>query len=235
MSDATACLYGCTLHDHHKAECPGDCRGCLPRPADIGLLCAGCYGKLTDAVTDSPELLHRLHALGNPNAGARALSDDIVNRKDPAEGSILPAQWLDEDELNRLLTSWVSLVIDEHPVRGMRGPAGKPWNGNAAAWLLPHLPWCAGQVWVVDMRDELVSFVGSLRKRWPGLDDVEPPRHVDIPCPRCDLLTLVYTPPKWSGQPFRVECTNQDCARVFSEPEWDRFRALALRVAKTSA
>jgi hypothetical protein len=235
VPDTSACLYGCTLHDHHTSDCPGDCNGCLPRPADTGLLCAGCYAKLTEAVTSSPELLVRLHALGTPDAGARALTDDIFNRRDPAESTILPPQWLDEDELSRLLGSWALLILDEHPVRGMRGPNAAPWNGDTAAWFLPHLPWCATREWAGEMRRELVGFVAQLRHRWPGVDDAEPPRHVDIPCPRCDLISLVYTPPRYGGQAFRVECTDPDCARVFSEAEWERFRALALRVGRVGA
>lgn len=231
MPDARPCLYGCTLNDHHLTDCPGDCKGCLPRPAETGLLCAVCYAQLTEAIQAAPELLVRLHALGTPNAGARALTDDVHNRLDPAESTVLPAQWLDEDELNRLLGSWSLLVLDEHPVQGMRGPNSSPWLGDTPRWLLPHLPWCAGQPWVGEMRRELVSFVGQLRHRWPGLEDSEPSKHVDIRCPRCDLLSLVYTPARWAGQPFRVECTDPDCQRVFSEDEFDRLKELALIAA----
>jgi hypothetical protein len=225
----SACTYGCRITGQHRPDCNGDCRGCLPRPAEHGTLCTTCTDRLTEAVTITPELLLHLHAIGQPHASSKALTDDLIHRGDPAESTVLPASWLDEDELDRLTRSWCLLVLDEHPVQGMRGP-GK--GDSAAGWLLPHLSWCVSREWAGEMRRELVSYVGVLERKWPGPDAVEPPRPVDVPCPRCDLMSLVYTPPRWKGQAFRVECTDVDCARVFSEDEWHRFQALALRVVK---
>ena len=63
----------CTVQDEHTADCDGNeyrwvdfygqwlstgfmCRGCLPRPAVYGLLCGGCYGRVSHASKEWPDL-----------------------------------------------------------------------------------------------------------------------------------------------------------------------------------
>lgn len=226
----TACATGCRITGQHQPDCPADtCRGCLPRPAERGTLCAWCDERLHDAIARTPDLVAHLRVIGQPHAQNAPLSDDTARHGDPAETTVMPAAWLDADELLGLIGSWARLILEEHPVQPMRGPNAAPWHGDVAAWIAPHLPWCTEQDWAAEMRRELVEYVTTLRHKYPTADDVEPVQRVDVPCPRCGLLSLTYTPPRFAGQAFRVECTDPDCARVFSEDEWDRFKGLALR------
>jgi hypothetical protein len=221
------CMSGCKITGQHKSTCEGECRGCLPRPAEEGVLCAWCWRRLTTDLAAVPALVVHLREIGKPMAQTNPPGDGRSYR-DPAESTVIPAAWLEADSLESLVSSWVLLVIEEHPNQPMRGPNAAPWYGDQVAWLTPHLPWCARQDWASIMRGELGRDVATLRARWPMLTDTEPVRRVDVPCPRCDHMSLMYTPPREAGQPFTVHCDDPDCMKSFSEDEWDRFKMLAL-------
>lgn len=224
------CILGCKITGQHKTTCEGECRGCLPRPAEVGTLCRWHYNRLEQAVARFAEFAEWLYVVDDDDAHGKPLTDDITHRGDPAEGVPIPASRLEADELTRDLAGWGMVIIEEHPNQPMRGWKAAPWNGNLTGWLLPLLPWAAEQMWADELAGAWVNSVNAARHRWPAADDVEPARTIDVPCPRCGLMSLVYTPPRWQGQAFRVECTDQDCARVFSEDEYERFVGLALRV-----
>lgn len=236
-TSADPCATGCRTAGQHQADCqtPG-CRGCQPRPASQGTLCTWCYGQLARTVADIPGLIAHLRLMAQlgVDAAAQPLTDDVVSGSDPAESTVLPAAMLDADEIASFLASWAQVVLEEHPVQPMRGPNASPWFGDVAAWIEPHLPWIAEQDWAHEMRRDLGEHVATIRHKFPTVDDVEPVRHLDVPCPRCALVSLIYTPPRYARQQFRVECTDPDCARVFSEDEWERFKALALSGRKVA-
>ena len=237
------CASGCRILGQHLADCVGrqadgnPCTGCLPRPATEGTLCAWCYGRLTRAVADIPATITHLHltAASSISASAKPLSDDPHTHGDPAWTTVLPTAWIDADELDSIIDSWAHVVIDEHHAQPMRGPNASPWNGNVVGWITPHLEWIATRDWAFEMVRDLAEHVATLRHKYPSADDVEPARTIDVPCPRCGLMSMIYTPPRYARQAFRVECTDPDCARVFSEDEWDRLKALALDQRRMSA
>jgi hypothetical protein len=222
------CPTGCKRRGEHVEACRSDeCRGCMPRAAEFGLLCGWCWQRLATDLAGIPSLVEHLREMGKPYAQTEPPGDGRSYR-DPAFLDAMPAPWLAADELESLVASWALVVLEEHPVQPMRGPKAGPWHGDVVAWLTPHLPWCAEQEWAAEMRRELARDTSTLRARWPMPEDVEPRKSVDVPCPRCDSRSLTYTPPRGGKHPFVVECGNPDCARVFSEDEWERFRALAL-------
>lgn len=239
------CASGCTLRGAHHPECIGDCTGCVLRQATHGTLCAFCYQRLATDVASAPDLVTHLRDIGQPHAQIAPPSDGR-NYRDPAEGDILPAAWLAADEIHANLASWALLILEEHPHgAAMHGPdeAGA-WHTrygttvgvrdstattNVVRWLTPHLDWIAGQEWAAVMRQELAELIAVTSARWPTAAMVEPTRRASVPCPRCERLSLTYTPPGYFRQAFVVSCGNPDCARVFSESEWDAFQMLALR------
>jgi hypothetical protein len=168
-------------------------------------------------------------------ASARPLSDSAGSSGDPSHGSVLPAAYLAADELQASLALWALLVLEEHPVQ-MRGPANGRTAVGVARWLAPHLAWCAAQEWAPAMLRDLSRHVATLRARWPMPADVERARPVPgMRCPRCDEVSLEYSPPVWERMPFKVSCQNQDCARVFNEDEWDRLVGLVARAERKPA
>lgn len=229
----TPCAYGCTTTNQHTTDCPGNCRGCLPRPAEHGTLCAWCWQRLNLDLESIPALLHHLREIAKPTAQAAPLNDGTSRHGDPAEATVLPAAWLEADELENNIAGWAHVTIDTHP-NALRGPNAAPWHGNVIAWLNIHLAWIATQDWCIEMRRELAAEPARLRARWPAPEDVERSRPVDVPCPRCNQLTLTYTPPTVARQPFVVACANPDCARIFNEDEWERFKSLALTTRRTA-
>lgn len=249
--------HGCTPSRNHYADCKGagPCRGCLPRPAEYGLLCAWCWQQLHADLIDAPQLVDHLRDMAQPNAAARPFTDN-TSRTDPAERDMLSAAIDAADELHAQIASWALVILEEHPEQ-LAGPPREGWwtsdthwpvdeetgepyespsrvvgiratNGDATqrlvTWLIPHLPWAARQAWIDDMRGELKDLIATTRARWPQTE--RPRRHVkDVPCSRCDKLTLTYSPPRAYKHPFVVTCTDPDCGRIFTEDEWDAHLA----------
>ncbi|MDA8440474.1 MAG: hypothetical protein M0Z51_16670 [Propionibacterium sp.] len=234
MSDVvTYCASGCKVTGQHRGDCPGEtCKGCQPRQADHGTLCAWCAQRLAIDLAQVPALVAHLREIGKPYAQMQPASDSTAHT-DPAETTVLPAAWLAADEMTSTIDSWAHVMLEEHPAN-LRGPHAAPWHGDVVAWMLPHIDWILRQEWACEMRRELSRDVSTFKARWPTLDMTEPERHVTTPCPRCQMLSLTYAPPSFHRQPFKVSCSNPDCARVFSEDEWDRFKALALDVRRTA-
>lgn len=240
MSEPTVyCLSGCVVRGAHEPECPGlTCKGCVPRVANHGNLCAWCYQRLTSDVATAPDLVSHLRIIGAPHAELAPLRVGVRTPKEPAEGSILPAAWVAADELHAMLASWVLLILEEHPHgEQMAGPdevgawhtrygttvgiAHVKATAALCRWLLPHLEWCAGQEWAPVMRKEVSAMVSTTSARWPTASMVEPEQSLPRRCPQCDLLSLRYTPPSEYRQAFKVSCSDPDCARVWTEDEWE--------------
>lgn len=241
MNTPTPCGYGCKIRGQHVTDCARDeCRGCLPRPAEVGTLCAWCHQRLTADVASTPDLIAHLRVIGAPHAELAPLRVGIHSPKDAAESSILPAAWTTADEVHAMLASWALLILEEHPHgQQMTGPdevgawhtrygttvgiAHVKATAALVRWLLPHLDWCAGQEWGAEMRREVGSMVATTAARWPTAAMVEPEHALPQPCPSCDHHSLRYSPPSEYRQPFKVSCTDPDCARVWSEDEWEWF------------
>lgn len=247
----SACIRGCTIRGQHTADCATECAGCLPRPAVEGLLCAWDYARLVADVESLPSLIAHLGEMAEPDAGHQA-GGDGRSGGDPAHRTILPAATLTADELEIAVCGWVLIVMED---LGLEGPAmrwtmggrrkvgaetwGEPPKPVAARdmralvkWLLPHLPWVAQQEWVGEMRGDLGREISTAKARWPM---VERGHAVPMPCPRCESLTLWYSPPAWAGASMRVECLSPDCGRVFAEEEWVRMRGLMVIAAGRTA
>jgi len=236
----TYCASGCTVRGQHKPTCDDreTCKGCIPRVASHGTLCDWCFQRMTADVAAAPDLVAHLRVIGAPHAELAPLRVGIRTPKDAAETSILPAAWLAADEIHANLASWALLILEEHPNgEHMAGPdevgawhtrygttvgiAHVKATAALTRWLLPQLEWCAGQEWAAEMRREVSSMVATISARWPTASMVEPEQNLPQRCPRCSWLSLTYTPQSEYGQPFKVSCSNPDCARVWSEDEWE--------------
>ena len=227
----TACVLGCKITGQHKTDCPGDCRGCLPREAVVGLLCQWHANRLEQAVATFAAFHHWLEIVDTDEPSAKALTDEIVSRGDPGETVPIPMSRLVADELWRDLATWGLVIIDE---RGLpaKGWTSDTWKGDLCAWMLPQLPWACEQMWIDELAGTWVRDVTTARHRWPTADDVQPIEDLALPCPSCGLVSLIRKPPRWGGDLWRVECTDPDCARIYDEDRYDELVALALREGK---
>jgi hypothetical protein len=171
-----------------------------PREAKIGLLCRRCYGQLERTVAELPARADLLHAMlghgGTGSGGGRR----------PKPGSRPPLSVGRHDlheHLHGLVGSWTALVAEE---RGLHGPDHVTVH-TGSRWLLPQLDWCAGQLWIDDMLNELaevsrqVDTLTGWRRGWHPLP---------APCPACGGLRLG----RWAGDD-QVRC--EECGSTWPE------------------
>lgn len=251
------CARGCTTRGHHNPTCPGDdCPGCTPRPAEFGTLCAWDWVRFNGDIVDLPFLLAHLRDIGQPHAGQQGLDRPRSGGR-PSDRTLIPAPWLDADEIAGVIANWCDEITTKHPAR-LTGPPPTRWATGGtyrdpdtgspiytppriletdpeatARWLIPLLPWVAQQDWAATMREDLARIIGTTRARWPMAERGHAVEH--IPCPRCDQLTLWYDPPTTVRRTMQVTCTNEDCGRIFTEDEWERLRALVTLDARKAA
>jgi hypothetical protein len=233
-----ACTVGCTIRGQHRADCADrdKCRGCIPRPAEYGTLCAWCWQRLQSDVATAPAVVAHLREVGEPAAQAAPPSDTQAHG-DPSEGAILPAAWGAADELHADLASWALLILEQHPAAAtfagpnevgawhtrygtVVGVLHEEATTNLARWLIPLLPWCSEQEWAAEMRRELGSLTATTLARWP-MQDTRTREVPGIRCVRCGEASLVYTPTAGYKLPFHVACTSPDCGRIYTEAEYD--------------
>lgn len=228
----TCAVPGCVVRGKHipdpTSAHPETCKGCLPRPALDGLaVCRWHTNRFEDAVASLPGLIAHLHEIGKPYAQTNP-PGDTIGRSDPAWQTVLPAEWLTADELEADLFGWVKATLEESP-RRLSWPDRRPWRGDLAAWMLDHQRDALAMPFAGEMVTVIPEAVATARHRWPTADDVEPVEALSMTCPRCGLRSLTKTPPRWYRQSARIECTDPDCARVFTEDEYDGLVSIALR------
>lgn len=261
-----ACGSGCTVRGEHLAACLGvdeagvRCGGCLPRRAEVGVLCSRCWSRLRGVVRTLPSLVEHLFEVAG-QVGASSSSAGGVRRV-AGPGGLYPAALGEADELHAMLAAWCAEVAEEHPgcsggppVVGSRWTAsvvrhdpatGESWVSPSevvgvrvpgatralVGWLDPLLEWVAGRGWAPVMLEELGRASATASARWP----VEEPdrRVVDVRCPSCGALSLVVCPPRVVGADVQVVCQVPACGRVLSEEDWGRARSWALAVARAA-
>lgn len=248
-----SCASGCLDRGLHVGACLGDCSGCLPRSAEVGLLCRWCFQRLAGAVVDLPVVVAHLHEVAEPS-----LSSPLGNESaggGVARSRVLYSPALDAaDDLAGVLGTWVDEIIAEHPGR-LRGPSDLGWRfsrptrqvdpvtgvaylptehrlgatvdavRSMGRWVLPHLSWISRQSWAPDMLRELASAVATAKARWP-LEERE--HRVPMPCPRCGHRSLAYWPPREPGDVAVVACDLESCAQVWVEDAWTRVVEIVL-------
>lgn len=113
----TYCLSGCTVRGQHLADCDDreGCRGCLPRPAEFGQLCAWCWQRLNADVVDAPALARYLWAVAHAGPTSGPSDDRVASGGDPAERGVVHAAIDALDGLHACLASWAHLILEEHP------------------------------------------------------------------------------------------------------------------------
>ena len=238
----------CPQPRRDKPACDGHCSGCLPRPADDGIaVCRWHANRFQDAVVSTRALIPHLREIGKPYAESPAPSGETFSPGDPAERTVLPAACLAADELDNDLNAWIEftcedrgfdrVLTDDGTATWVKAdgpshitwPNGHPWNGDLSWWALDHQTAMLSGEWAGDMVRHFTELVEAVRRRWPTADDREPLELLAMPCPRCDTRSLIRRPPLYAGHPRLIECTDQDCSRIFTEDEYDTLVALALR------
>lgn len=241
----SACLSGCVSFGTHRPSCTGfsdsgmDCRGCTPREASEGLLCARCWGNLQRDVRTAPSIIDwiREHVEPSSQWGERINSGEVDA---PAPLSVTAVD--DADELHACLASWALLILEEHPARLVGPNVPRQWRATdgTVVGLMPdsnattavsrfvatHAEWAANQPWAGEMVAEVGALVRTLLARYP---EAERSRHLtDARCPVCERTTMVYHPPAWAGSDVLVQCDYHGCGCIVPEDRYGLFMAMVI-------
>lgn len=143
MTTTKTCISGCKIRGQHRTDCEtreakvDPCKGCLPRPAEFGRLCAWDFQRLNADIVDAPALTRYLWALSH--SGETSTAELKIEGGDPSERGILHAALDALDGLHSCLASWAHLILEEHPDGArMTGPdeRGVRLTGSTK-WLDP--------------------------------------------------------------------------------------------------
>lgn len=256
----TACASGCTPRGEHLPDCTDEsCRGCVPSPTAVGVLCARCWGRLQSAVRTLPTLVAELVAVHD--GPSQLSSSSSSGRRTPGPSSLYPPRLADADGLAAALASWCiqageylgveaprpsglwwsapsrkvdpetdgAYLVESEPV-GVRDPAA---CAELVRWIDPLLDRVAAAPWAAEMVEDLSRLEVHARARW-GAD--EPDRRVrDIACPSCGAHSLVVHPTRVVGSDEQVSCSRPACGRVLAPEDWRQLRAWSVLVARMGA
>lgn len=117
----TACVRGCMTARTHLADCMDTtaCRGCTPRPAEHGVMCTPCHGRLVRSLYTAPDVVQHLLDVGT---GSTPAGETITGSRE--RPTLIPAATETADEIHAALASWVRVVLEEHP-DDLTGPSTK--------------------------------------------------------------------------------------------------------------
>lgn len=138
---------------------------------------------------------------------------DVLSLLGPAATGTVRDPYGDQDGLTPVagaVDTWARLIAEESGVQPAR------WTlGEELAYLAQRdvLAWSVQQLWA----DEYAAEIGDVHRRLTPLAMLQPRRRLmSLPCPRCQLLSLVQE----DGRD--IECTNPTCKVILRQEEYDR-------------
>lgn len=214
--------------------------------ADRGFCCGECVVLLTAApeqISSAYELLPELLEPGahggdgrskNPEAPLPLALEplDLTARWTSPQGPIRLARLAANagDQIGSLpvretLGGWVRDWLERRDV-GESGPGSAVWS--MCEWLTVRTEWaCEDHPAVDEYCDEVVSLRGLLHTLVGREQPDERPKPIPgVPCIRCRFVSLVR---RHDGT---VECTHEDCRRVYSPEEYERVTKAAAWAAR---
>lgn len=180
-----------------------------PISASHGGLCEGHFRRLSDAISEMPEVVAWLRA----NLGTKMRPDDLVSGTRtppvPLNIEVYDHLWLLLDT-SRL---WCEQISEQRNVR-------RPEPEGYARFLARHLDWAVQQEWVADFYSEITDLSWLAEKIMPRKAQ---PHVLPVPCPACDCRTLV----RWDGE-MAVTCHVRwgGCGTTWDESTYRRLVAI---------
>ncbi|MDY7542619.1 MULTISPECIES: hypothetical protein [unclassified Cryobacterium] len=231
----------CTLRGQHASNCDGwewrynrdaeceyptpvECSGCLPVPADHGLLCWHCWEKLLAALKIAPDMITHLCSVDRAqqvdNNGVRASATWILP---------VPMTWRTADDLIMLLG---------HPDPGFPADA-TVWEAEAITdryvdYSDPdNFVRRDPQLWTssIDGAENAVRFyllIQRAMKQHPMADYEHKVQNVR--CRECFQLTLLWKPPLTFEDGIHIVCSNPACTFEVDETQYQKIAAQQLEV-----
>jgi hypothetical protein len=207
-----ACIRGCPVARRHLADCEhsddGQCRGCLPRPADFGALCIACHYGLVRTLRDLPNARTLLAGHLIPGQGAR--SSDVIKRTkgDPPAPLNLPHLDLIL-QIDLSVQGWARIHAEEHQLTVPTDPIGH---------LVTHLASVECAEWIDAAWTELTDLLEHAHSLTPWRPET---RRLVAPCPTCHCQALMV-----KGGEDHVTC--KECGDVLDPARYARYEAALL-------
>jgi hypothetical protein len=213
-------IRSCIVNGEHASNCDGqewqynreaecsyrtanECRGCLPAPAEHGMLCFSCFSKTRDALKIALDMITHLCSIERAQQldknGVRAQAMWIIP---------VPNTWRMADELIMLLG---------HPTPGFLSSAT---TEDIEAVTSSYVLGTDVDQWVArgDGAEAAVHFYRTMQHALTQhpFSDVEHPVQ-NVRCNECRQLNLVWKPPLDFDGPIHIVCSTPECGFVVDD------------------
>lgn len=193
MTESTqACIRGCGLLRRHLGDCDGydatgrDCRGCLPRRAEYGLLCWPCHRRFELMLHDAPIVDRWLTGNLASGDGAAQVKQDFERGKLDGSPAPIKVQVFDIRQVLRdRLFAWADDLAESRSLTG-------PKRHSVAAdvkFIRTWLTTVESLEWIGDWWEELAETMRDAHALAPWRPEMK--RCSGIPCPECEDVNLV--------------------------------------------
>lgn len=222
-------LRPCVVKGEHAAHCGGfatrwdrdaecrvytnlECGGCLPVPADHGLLCWSCWEKWQDALKVAVDVITHLRSVDRAaqmdNAGVRSAAGWVIP---------IPNTWRAADDL---------IVLLGHPTPGFPADANV-WEVEAITERYVDAIDAHLFVSRVEGAHDAVRFNAAMHSALiqHPMEDYEH-RVRNVRCTDCHQRSLLWKPPLMFAGEVRVECTNPACDFVVDQTGYGKLTAV---------
>lgn len=213
----------CTIRGHHLSTCEWvasqtgrECSGCLPRPAETGMLCRSCYTKFEAALEKSADLITHLRSI---ERGSQSI--DGVRSLTVVQPTI-PQSWQEADNL------WMNLwgvAVAYAMEKGIPQPERRYWTGPTIGFsfsaTLDQVAVAVSELaaWIQASPADVVSrvtgamvavdYFRAMQRALAMFEMEERPEEVKhIKCRTCQQKRLMYMPPLEYLDAIAIQCTN---------------------------
>lgn len=233
----------CTIRGSHLSTCDGrnthggECAGCLPRPAETGILCRSCWERFNDALDISVDLITHCRSI---ERGPQSIDG---RRTQTVTQPSYPQSWQEADTLWKLLAG---ILVAHAQDKNLPTPKFPHWTGltigfsfsasiDKVATAVKHA------VYDIETNPEdivaraggaeaAIRFFRHIQTALARYPIEEAP--VKIPylrCRNCKKFTMRTRPPLEHEEPLMYLCENPGCGAEY-DPQMKEFDLRLYRV-----
>jgi len=228
---AVPCVGRCTIAGEHLSTCLGirvaragaaPCEGCLPQPAERGLLCFSCSSKVNEMWAVLFDVVAHMRSV------ERGPADDTPVRSAPGSRVIIPPSWQAADETWEALHVLMVAAANEQRIEVPRWVGQTTWRGFgstdtvddvmvnvwvATFWLLQRADLLHEEANVARRLLQLVRKVQRALDQFPLRERAHLVEH--IWCRKCQTRSLQWEPPLAYRDLIVVRCISPGCGETF--------------------
>lgn len=195
----------CTIRDHHLNTCDNpDCKGCLPRPAEVGMLCYVCWTKFEAALSEVVDVVTHLRSI------TKAATSDAPGKTQFGPSVIVPVTWQAADNIRVALA-----MVAGFPAHPIPSTATLQEVARDVSRLVESI--VPEQVVARQVGAEAaVRLYRQMQTSMALQQRSERARRIRwVRCRECGLESLLMQPPLEKLDDLSVVCTNRACQAVW--------------------